>query len=58
MTFKVEGVDGVAAEIAEEILVLLQHDDIDARARQQQPEHHAGGPSANDAAADGPLGHG
>ena len=41
--------DGVAAEVAQEVGVLLQHHDVDARARQQQPQHHAGGPAANDA---------
>ena len=44
------GMDGVAAEIAQEISVLLQHDDIDAGARQQQTQHHAGRTAANDAA--------
>jgi hypothetical protein len=44
------GVDRVAAEVAEEVGVLFQHDDIDTRARQQQAEHHAGRPAANDAA--------
>ena len=32
---------GVAAEVAEEILVLLQHRDVDASSRQQIAEHHA-----------------
>ena len=49
--------DGVAAEIAQEIGVLLQHDDVDAGAREQKAEHHAGRPAADDAAARGePLG--
>ena len=43
------GMDGVAAKIAQEIAVLLQHDDIDAGARQQKAEHHAGRPAADDA---------
>jgi hypothetical protein len=40
--------DGVAAEIAEEVGVLLQHDRVDAGARQQEAGHHSGGPAAND----------
>ncbi len=40
----------VAAEIAEEIGVLLQHHDLNAGARQQKSEHHAGGAAAGDAA--------
>ena len=53
------GVDGVAAEIAQEIGVLLQHHDVDAGAGQQKAQHHAGRAAAGDAAArvDG-LGHG
>ncbi len=46
-------VDRVAAEIAQEIAVLLQHDDIDAGARQQEAEHHPGRPAAGDAALGG-----
>ena len=44
------GMDGVAAEVAQEVGVLLQHHDVDAGARQQQPEHHAGRTAAGDAA--------
>ena len=40
----------VAAEIAKEIGVLLQHHDLNAGARQQESEHHAGGAAAGDAA--------
>ena len=40
----------VAAEIAEEIGVLLQHHDMNAGARQQKSEHHPGGAAAGDAA--------
>ena len=40
----------VAAEIAEEIGVLLQHHDLNAGARQQESEHHSGGTAAGDAA--------
>ena len=44
------GMNRVAAEIAEEIGVLLQHHDTNARARQQESEHHSGGTAAGDAA--------
>ena len=50
---KGRGMNGVAAEIAQEIRVLLQHDDVDPRPRQQQAEHHPGGPAADNAAARG-----
>ena len=40
----------VAAEIAKEIGVFLQHHDLNAGARQQESEHHAGGAAAGDAA--------
>ena len=43
-------VDRVAAEVAQEVGVLLEHDDLDAGAREQQAEHHAGRPAAGDAA--------
>jgi hypothetical protein len=42
--------DGVAAEIAQEVGVLLQHDDADAGAREEQAEHHPRRPAAGDAA--------
>ena len=38
--------------------VLLQHHDIDAGARQQEAEHHAGRPAAGDAASRADLLHG
>jgi len=44
------GMDGVAAEIAEEVFVLLEHEDIDPRAGQQEAEHDARRPPADDAA--------
>src|SRR5262245_17362964 len=34
-------VDGVATKVSQEVGVLLQHDDVDARPREQQAEHHA-----------------
>ena len=40
----------VAAEVAKEIGVFLQHHDLNAGARQQESEHHAGGAAAGDAA--------
>ena len=43
-------VDGVAAEIAQEIGVLLQHHDVDAGARQEKAEHHAGRAASGDGA--------
>ena len=46
------GMHGVAAEIAEEVGVLLQHHDVDPGAAQEIAEHHAGRPAADDAAAD------
>ena len=42
--------DRVAAEIAEEIGVLLQHHYAHARAREQETEHHPGRAAAGDAA--------
>jgi hypothetical protein len=38
--------DGVAAEVAEEVGVFLEDDDADAGTRQEQPQHHAGRPAA------------
>ena len=42
------GMHRVAAEIAQEVAVLLEDDDIDARTRHQEAEHHAGGAAADD----------
>ena len=42
-------VDRVAAEIAEEIGVFFQHDNVNARARQQKSQHHSRGAAAGDA---------
>ena len=41
--------DGVAAEIAQKILVLFQHDHIDPGASQKETEHHAGRAAAGNA---------
>jgi len=45
------GVDRIATKIAQEVSVLLEHNDIHVRASQQKPEHHSGRPSADDAAS-------
>ena len=47
------GMHGVAAKIAEEIGMFLQHDRIDAGAAQQIAQHHAGRTAADDAAPGG-----
>ena len=49
------GMNGIAAEIAEEVGMLLQHDDVDAGARQQKAEHEPARPAADDATARGEL---
>ncbi len=49
------GMDGVAAEIAQEVGVLLEHDHVDAGARQQEAEHEPARPTADDAATGGDL---
>ena len=46
------GVDRVAAEIAQEIAVLLQHQHLHPGPRQQKAEHHPGRAAAGDAAGD------
>ena len=45
-------VDGVALEVAQEVGVLLQDDDVDAGPGQQHAEHHPGRAAAGDAAGD------
>ena len=44
------GMDRIAAEIAKEISVFLENDDIDSGPRQQEAEHHPGRPAAGDRA--------
>jgi hypothetical protein len=44
------GMDGVAAEVAQEVGVLLENQHVHAGAGQKEPEHHAGRPAAGDAA--------
>ena len=43
-------VDGVAAEVPQEVAVLLQHGDLDPGPREHQPQHDPGGPAADDRA--------
>ncbi len=43
--------DRVAAEVAQEVGVLLQHDRIDPGAGEKKSRHHAGGAAAGDHAA-------
>jgi hypothetical protein len=40
-------VDGVAAEIAEEVGMLFEHPDLAAGAGEQQPGHHPRRPAAD-----------
>ena len=47
---KRRGMNRVAAKIAEEIGVLLQHRHMNAGAREQKPEHHPGRAAAGYAA--------
>jgi hypothetical protein len=35
--------DGVAAEVAQEVGVFLQNQDLNSGPRQQKPQHHSGG---------------
>jgi hypothetical protein len=44
------GMHGVAAEVAQEVGVLLQHHDRHPGAGQQEAQHHARRPAAGDAA--------
>jgi hypothetical protein len=41
----------IAAKVAQEIGMFLQHDDIDAGARKQKSKHHARWTASGDAAA-------
>ena len=51
--FESRRMNGIAAKVAEKIGMLLQHDNIDAGARQQKAEHHPGRATAGDAALGG-----
>src|SRR5262249_49007997 len=46
-------VDRVAAEVAEEVAVLFEHEHVHAGAGQEDAEHHPGRPSARDATTHG-----
>ena len=45
------GMDRVSPKVAQEVGVLLEHDDVDTRAGEEQTEHHPGRAAAGDAAA-------
>ena len=45
--------DGVAAEVAEEVFVFFEHGDVDAGAGEEEAEHDAGRASADDAGGGG-----
>src|SRR5262249_12030975 len=49
------GMNGVAAEIAQEVGMLREHDDVDAGAREQEAEHEPAWSAADDAATCGEL---
>src|SRR5215469_9563667 len=51
--FQCRGVNRVAAEITQEVRVLLQHCDADASAREEKSEHHPGGTATDDATLPG-----
>src|SRR5216684_1696695 len=48
----------VAAEVAQKISVLLEHENVDPGPREQKREHHPGGSATRDTAARGELFHG
>jgi hypothetical protein len=50
------GVNGIAAEITQEVGVFLEHRDRTPGTGQQQSEHQAGGTSANNAAVERVIG--
>ena len=51
-------VDRVAAKVAQEVGVLLEHENLDAGPGEEEPEHHPGRPSTGDAAGRRERGHG
>src|SRR5207245_9292271 len=51
-------VDRVAAKVAQEVGVLLEHEDLDAGPGEEEPEHNPGRPSTGDAAGRRERGHG
>jgi hypothetical protein len=48
--FERGGVHGVAAKVAEEVLVLFEYGDLNTLAREEIREHHARGSAAHDTA--------
>jgi hypothetical protein len=50
--FERRGVDGVAAEVPQEISMLFEDHDLYPRTGEKEAEHHAGRPSADDTAPD------
>src|SRR5438876_1238201 len=48
--FKSRGMDRVAAKVTQKIGMLLEHDDINAGASQQETHHHPGRTTADDTA--------
>jgi hypothetical protein len=48
-------VDGVATEIAEEVGMFFEHEDLAAGAGEQQASHHSGGPATDDDQVKRPL---
>jgi hypothetical protein len=42
--------NGVAAKVAQKVGMLLEHDDVDTRTRQQEAEHKAARAAADDTA--------
>ena len=51
--FQRRRMNSIAAEIPEKIRVLLEDGDVDARAREEKPKHHAGGSATTDATVHG-----
>ena len=51
--FERRGMDGVAAEVAQEVGMLLEHEDIHTRTCEEKAEHHAGWSTAGDGATRG-----
>jgi hypothetical protein len=49
--FWMASMDRVAAEVAQEIGVFFEHEDVHARPRQQETQHHSGAAASGDAAA-------
>jgi hypothetical protein len=49
--FKRRRMDGVAAEIAQEVCMLFEHDNVNALARKKKAQHYAGGTASGNATA-------